>query len=193
MDLFDTNGYFSGQIPLLAATSPMLLSAACALSAKRISRELESLREHEPEKLQSHQAIVSCNGVNWHYQTIQFYDEAIQQLKEELTPEALHLRRTNGDEFPEDIFGVVAIMSMFELMDAPGVEWRAHLRALPLLNEASQTTANVQSPLDHSRRAIFWSFARQDVISACEISRLAHPAEVSILTSSKSYTKRRLS
>lgn len=189
MDLFDTNGYFSGQVPMLAATSPMLISAACALSAKRISRELESLRKHKPEQLQFRQAVLSWNGINWHYQTIQLYDEAIQQLKEALMPEALHLRLTNGEEFPEDIFGVVAIMSMFELMDAPGVEWRAHLRALPLLNEASQTTANVQSPLDHSRRSIFWSFARQDVISACEISRLA-PMEVSLLTT-KSYTKRR--
>lgn len=97
MDLFDTNGYFSGQVPMLAAMSPMLLSAACALSAKRISRELESLRKHEPDQLQSRQAILNWSEINWNYQTIQFYDEAIQGLKEALMPEALHLRLTNGD------------------------------------------------------------------------------------------------
>ena len=175
MDLFDTTNYFSGQVSTLAATSPMLLSAACALSAKRISREINSLGNdrlgHQPLD-RARQAMPNCDKINWHYETIQFYDQAIQQLKNALMPDSLQSRLKDGEEFPEDIFGVVAIMSMFELMDAPGVEWRVHLGALPLLNEASQTTVNIQSPMDHcrdhGRKAIFWSFARQDVISACE-------------------------
>ncbi|KAE8151904.1 hypothetical protein BDV25DRAFT_171028 [Aspergillus avenaceus] len=158
---------------MLAATCPMLQSAACALSAKRISRQLSSPRSGRRTQLDlehTHLTIPNWDKINWHYQIIQFYDEAIRQLKDALMPDAIDARFQNGEEFPEDILGVVAIMSMFELMDAPGVEWRAHLSALPLLNEVSQMTINLSNPLDHSRdhgrRSIFWSFARQDVISA---------------------------
>ena len=75
----------------------------------------------------------------------------------------------------EEILAVVAILSMYELMDAPGVEWRAHLGALPLLDETTTMT-----PVPHTstppllktlaRKSLFWTFARQDVMSACKYS-----------------------
>ncbi|KAF9893503.1 hypothetical protein FE257_010815 [Aspergillus nanangensis] len=157
-------------LSMLAATHPMLLSAACALSAKRISREPNSPREmRQMLPNQPNQALLSWAGINWRFQAIQFYGETIQKLKEALMPDSINLRIQSGEDFPEDILGAVAIMSVYELMDAPGAEWRAHLSALPLLSEAAKSVNlpnSLDQSLDHGRRSIFWSFTRQDVISA---------------------------
>ncbi|RYP43192.1 hypothetical protein DL768_010044 [Monosporascus sp. mg162] len=60
---------------------------------------------------------------------------------------------------------------MYELMDPPGVAWRAHLSALPLFiphpDTESEAASTVTIPRNAIKGPIFWSLARQDILCAC--------------------------
>jgi hypothetical protein len=70
----------------------------------------------------------------------------------------------------EDMLAAVAILCIYELMNAPGTAWRAHLSALPLFKPA-EDTLHPASPIVIPRTAIqgpiLWSLARQDLLCAC--------------------------
>jgi len=57
--------------------------------------------------------------------------------------EGLYGQRTR----PNDLLAAIAILCMYELMDAPGPEWKAHLSALPLLDTASCSILTTQTSI----------------------------------------------
>lgn len=116
---------------------------------------------------------LNFSHVDWSYKSVEHYDNAISLLLEsvQLVDSQQDVYREEG--YPDEILATVAILSMYELMDAPGPEWKAHLSALPLLDNSSfelhnptLSISNIQLTL--AKRSIFWNFARQDFLSACK-------------------------
>lgn len=179
MDLFDTGGYFSRKIPILAATRPLLEHAACAFAAKhlqRVRRQADCGPNCSQPQSAIHEISQNFSPVDWGYKSVEHYDEAISLLLEsvQLVDNQQDVYREKG--YPDEILATVAILSMYELMDAPGPEWKAHLSALPLLDTSSFKLHNPTSPTSYiqrtiAKRSIFWSFARQDFLSACTTTR----------------------
>ncbi|KAH7242624.1 hypothetical protein BKA59DRAFT_494853 [Fusarium tricinctum] len=153
-DIFDTGCYFSGKVPVKAATSPLLKSAICAISAKHLHSLSKSRTNHS-----------RWRDYDWFYESAKHYNEAIRHLKN-----AVDLQTYENDlGEKEDMLAAVAILCIYELMNAPGTAWRAHLSALPLFKPA-EDTLHPASPIVIPRTAIqgpiLWSLARQDLLCA---------------------------
>lgn len=175
MDVFDTGAYFSHKVPLMAASKPLLKSAVCAHAAKHLhhlqTRQLDMQSPSQPHASPFNPPYIP-NDVDWQYQAAKHYDRALAQLKS-----AVQLRRfeTDGSD-REELFATIAILCAYELMDAPGTAWRAHLSALPLFTSEPASTPEDGdfhvSPVTIPRAAIsgpiFWALARQDLLCACE-------------------------
>lgn len=168
MDVFDTGAYFSHKIPVLATSRPLLKSAVCATAAKHLRHIENSSNEMRFSHYQHpNRPVGPSDDVDWHYQSTKHYYEAINQLKD-----SIRLRQFETDSIQrEEVFAAIAILCTYELMDAPGTAWRAHLSALPLFNSAPEPGASPYSPVTIPRTAItgpiFWSLARQDLLCAC--------------------------
>ncbi|KAK7418423.1 hypothetical protein QQX98_003915 [Neonectria punicea] len=169
MDLFDTGAYFSSKVPVIAVTRPLLKSAVCALAAKHLHHIDNTLhKNHTPstsiDRTSPILSLFGCN-VDWHYQSATYYDQAIGHLKA-----AVNLFSHEDLPDKEEIFAAVAILCTYELMDAPGTAWRAHLSALPLFSPEPDPVSIPSSPVVIPSAAIkgpiFWSLARQDLLCA---------------------------
>lgn len=163
MDLFDTTAYFSSKVPVLAATRPLLKSAVCALSAKHLQHVY---RVSTVENCKS-SLLPFADEETWQYQSAKNYDQALGLLKTAIN------RGTYNDSpsDKEEMLATVAILCLYELMDAPGTAWKAHLSALPLFNDTSASMpaqSSVIIPKTAIKGPIFWSLARQDLLCACE-------------------------
>ncbi|EON68300.1 hypothetical protein W97_07558 [Coniosporium apollinis CBS 100218] len=70
----------------------------------------------------------------------------------------------------EEALAAIAVLCVYELLDAPGPEWIAHMSALPLLGTAPAQILDTLSPQppprELSKRSIFWNFVRQDYLYA---------------------------
>ncbi|KLO82620.1 uncharacterized protein LW93_9824 [Fusarium fujikuroi] len=156
-DIFDTGCYFSGKVPVKAATSPLLKSSMCAIAAKHLYRVNKSRLDLMIDS--------RWQGYDWRYESAKHYDEAIHHLKS-----AVDLcTYENNLSDKEDMLAAVAILCIYELMDAPGTAWRAHLSALPLFNpaeDASHPASPVVIPRTAIQGPILWSLARQDLLCA---------------------------
>ncbi|KAF4949298.1 hypothetical protein FSARC_13505 [Fusarium sarcochroum] len=163
LDIFDTGCYFSGKVPVKAASRPLLKSAMCAIAAKHLYR-LNRNRPSREEPIQ----IPGGRGwrsSDWRYQSVKHYDEAIGHLKIAVD---LHTYENDLSE-KEDMLAAVAILCIYELMDAPGTAWRAHLSALPLFKsteDASFAASPIVIPRTAIQGPILWSLARQDLLCA---------------------------
>lgn len=162
MDLFDTTAYFSSKVPVLAASRPLLKSAVCALSAKHLRHLYQT-----SAPLRNNLGLPMADEETWHYQSAKHYDQALGRLKTAIDLETY----VDNPADKEEMLAAVAILCTFELMDAPGSAWRAHLGALPLFND-NATSMPAQSTIVIPRTAIkgpiFWSLARQDLLCACK-------------------------
>ncbi|KZL78947.1 zn 2cys6 transcription factor, partial [Colletotrichum incanum] len=132
MDLFDTTAYFSCKIPLRATTRPLLKSAICALAAKHLSRIQSDSRNYT---FKASLAFSSTSRVpDWQYHAVRYYHQAIRCLKNTIAV-GRNTDTSDGNDIDSrhmDTFAAVAILCMYELMNAPGDAWKAHLTALPL-------------------------------------------------------------
>jgi hypothetical protein len=168
MDLFDTTAYFSSKVPVLAATRPLLKSAVCALSAKHLQHVYHTSIGNDRNRFLHSLA----DEETWQYQSARHYDLALGFLKN-----AIDLGTYNDNPSDkEEMLAAVAILCLYELMDAPGTAWKAHLSALPLFNDTSATMpahSSVVIPKTAIKGPIFWSLARQDLLCACELENYA--------------------
>ncbi|KAI1073102.1 hypothetical protein LB507_009035 [Fusarium sp. FIESC RH6] len=150
-DIFDTGCYFSGKVPVKAATSPLLKSSICAISAKHLYRLNKSKPNPSSDRWLSY---------DWRYESAKHYDEAIHHLKT-----AIDLQSYENDlSEKEDMLAAVAILCIYELMNAPGTAWRAHLSALPLFQDTGGSPVVI--PRTAIQGPILWSLARQDLLCA---------------------------
>ncbi|KEF56379.1 uncharacterized protein A1O9_07960 [Exophiala aquamarina CBS 119918] len=174
MDLFDTGGYFSQKIPILAATRPLLKHAACAFATKhlqRVRRQADCSHNYSRSQTAIGEISQNFSHVDWSYKSVEHYDNAISLLLESVQLVDSQQEVYGEKGYPDEILATVAILSMYELMDAPGPEWKAHLSALPLLDNSSFELHNPTSSISNiqltaAKRSIFWNFARQDFLSA---------------------------
>lgn len=162
MDIFDTSAYFSSKVPVLAATRPLLRSAVCALSAKHLKHVYHTSIGHDRSVL-----LPLADEETWQYQSAKNYDQALGLLNK-----AIDLGTyIDSPSDKEVILAAVAILCLYELMDAPGTAWKAHLSALPLFNDTSASIpahSSVMIPKTAIKGPIFWSLARQDLLCACK-------------------------
>ncbi|GKU20465.1 unnamed protein product [Fusarium langsethiae] len=161
-DIFDTGCYFSGKVPVKAASSPLLKSSICAIAAKHLYRLSKNDFHSSSPSIPRDTLGLSYD---WRYESAKHYDEAINHLKR-----AVDLQTYENDiSEKEDMLAAVAILCIYELMDAPGTAWRAHLSALPLF-KSTEDPFNPTSPIVIPRTAIqgpiLWSLARQDLLCA---------------------------
>jgi hypothetical protein len=163
MDLFDTTAYFSSKVPVLAATRPLLKSAVCAISAKHLQHVYRTSIGHN----RNCYLLSLVDEETWQYQSAKHYDLALGFLKS-----AIDLGTYNDSPSKkEEMLAAVAILCLYELMDAPGTAWQAHLSALPLFNDTSASMpahSSVIIPKTAIEGPIFWSLARQDLLCACK-------------------------
>lgn len=169
MDLFDTTAYFSSKVPVIAVSKTLLKSAVCALSAKHLRHlyRLVSQNEETSRTTPTFIALPWANEEMWQYTSAKYYDQALRNLKNVV---GLESYSTNLPD-KEEMLAAVAILCTFELMDAPGSAWKAHLSALPLFNDDPAFAADHPSiaiPQTAIKGPIFWSLARQDLLCACK-------------------------
>ncbi|KAF3806838.1 hypothetical protein GCG54_00007088 [Colletotrichum gloeosporioides] len=170
MDLFDTSAHFSCKIPIRATTRPLLKSAICALAAKHLSRT----QSNNCEKQSSRSARASLSSPtsrtpDWQYHAVRYYHQAIRCLKHAIALGGCDDTRDMDGGRHTDTFAAVAILCMYELMNAPGNAWKAHLTALPLYSASDNNLTGcspVPIPQSPIKGPIFWSLARQDFLCA---------------------------
>lgn len=177
MDVFDTTAFFSCKVPVMATSRPLLKSAVCALAAKHLHC-IRSAPNATSRNLCSSERIIYSSQpgaqIDWQYQAAEYYHRAIGDLKTAITLHAFDADPADHTSQTSVAFATIAILSMYELMDAPGMGWKAHLSALPLFSPASNPMAIACSPVNvpHTivKGPIFWSLARQDFLCACKLS-----------------------
>lgn len=172
MDLLDTTAYFSSQIPRIATRRPLLKWTLCALAAKDIGhiqrsseRVTSSAAARRVAQLAQHNAD---RQIDWGYQSAKFYHQALGHLKTVMDSGAFE---SNADR--DELFAAVSILCCYELMDAPGTAWKAHLSALPLFSPGPDPASGLPSspvtiPRTPIKGPIFWHLARQDLLCACK-------------------------
>lgn len=182
MDLFDSDQFFELQLPLLVSKHALLLYSAVALSAKVLGRMSESVRRQRDERGRV------LNASMWSHTARSFYDRAVHLLREKLasntrtSPDLHGMIESSEVEMTEtdELVAVAAILSVYELLDASAVEWSRHLDGVKSLFDVVHTELDTISAayarsteLAGSKRwgpvrtALFWNFARQDMLDGC--------------------------
>ncbi|KAK7449591.1 hypothetical protein Landi51_06015 [Colletotrichum acutatum] len=108
---------------------------------------------------------------DWQYHAVRHYHQAIRRLKHAITLAGARddARHSETSDQHADTFAAVAILCMYELMNAPGNAWKAHLTALSLYSASDSALGGcspVSIPQSPTKGPIFWSLARQDFLCA---------------------------
>jgi hypothetical protein len=198
MDLFDLGSFFAVDVPLKAASSPLLLYASIALSAKALGRT--RITAHHPKGSGSKRT-----PADWSHKARYYYDQAITLLRQASAGQQSPITavvqtdavtemgvghhspsppvppRTDTDE----LIATTAILCVFEFLDASGTEWSRHLDGakslfdiakdgtMPLSNNASDHSPMLTprpTTSTKGRRAVFWNICRQEMLNACELT-----------------------
>lgn len=177
MDTFDTGAYFSHKVTVMAATKPLLKSAVCALAAKHLGHcQHDKSNQYGKYSHERRTAFSQLDDkVDWQYQSVKHYGSAIKHLKVAINRGAFE----TDDADKEELFASITILCTYELMDAPGTAWSAHLSALPLFSPSPSSNSILGSPITIPRAPvsgpIFWSLARQDLLCSCKFLGIPAP------------------
>ncbi|KAF4909291.1 Transcription activator AMTR1 [Colletotrichum viniferum] len=170
MDLFDTSAHLSCKIPIRATTRPLLKSAICALAAKHLSRtQSDNCEKQSTPSAKASLSSPTSSTPDLQYHAVRYYHQAIRCLKHAIALDGYDDTRDMDGGRHTDTFAAVAILCMYELMNAPGNAWKGHLTALPLYSASdSNLTGCSPVPIPQSpiKGPIFWSLARQDFLCA---------------------------
>lgn len=176
MDLFDINSFFAVDVPVKAASCPLLLFAAIALSAKALGRIRISAHYIK-------QSSSNRTPSQWSHKARYYYDLAIGHLRQALEHRARprstdsqspyspngesgssrpmdgvsmafsRWRGQHGDSLPgtdsDELVATTAILCVYEFLDASGVEWSRHLEGAKSLFDIARDGAmpvTIQSP-----------------------------------------------
>ncbi|KAI4730917.1 hypothetical protein E4T49_01347 [Aureobasidium sp. EXF-10728] len=173
MDLFDLGSFFAVDVPLKAASSPLLLYASIALSAKALGRT--RITSQHPKGSGSRRT-----PAEWSHKARYYYDQAITLLRQALENETgqapagqqspstavlpiedvIQLGVNHRSESPpvlsrtdsDELIATTAILCVFEFLDASGTEWSRHLDGAKSLFDIAKDGAMPLSntALDHS-------------------------------------------
>lgn len=183
MDVFDTTGYFSRRIPLLASNNELLKYSICSISAKHLQR----IYGGEEVLFDRLGGVVENGEIDYEYLSVAYYDKAITRLKPRVESLAANEMLIHSSASTEEILAAIAILCQYELMDTPGVAWTVHLGAVHLLVKEARIDIPECSIVTVPRAAIqgpvFWSLARQDILCACQFTyKLSRDWNLVILT-----------
>ncbi|KAG9256366.1 uncharacterized protein F5Z01DRAFT_649964 [Emericellopsis atlantica] len=190
MDLFDQDCFYSRQVPILALSSPLIMSSACAFAARQLSLTVGRQPPPSPycTATQSHADNMQKRDYAWFAEA--YYDAAISLLRQHTSDVAAQgqtpVVHTGTDaEAPivprarvhDEVVVAVTILSNYEFLGGVAPNWSSHLDGarsfLRLADEAgfldfaypSPTANSSPGPLQPLRHA-FWNFVRQDMLSA---------------------------
>ena len=164
---------------MIAASKPLLKSAVCALSAKHLRHICQTMSQAEEGSgiISRYPGLPWTNEEMWRYNSAKYYDQALGYLKTAVDVKSY----MNNLSEKEEMLAAVAILCAFELMDAPGSAWRAHLSALPLFNDRTASMSDLSTvviPRTTVKGPIFWSLARQDLLCACKVLPPPHKTNI---------------
>ncbi|EEH16200.2 hypothetical protein PABG_06287 [Paracoccidioides brasiliensis Pb03] len=191
MDLFDFGTYFATYVPVKAITEPLLKYAACAYAAKQLGRVKgkKAIVGGICGRQATMEVWPDAEKIDWYYHGAKYYDKAIQLLMEVLHPEPElcndSSRSQKRQDYPnsclssthsDEVLTAAAILSVYEFLETTGPTWNRHLNGVQSLLDIAeagmmpveqQELAGAQRlRLSKARKATFWSFARQDYLSA---------------------------
>ncbi|EEH34664.2 hypothetical protein PAAG_05713 [Paracoccidioides lutzii Pb01] len=175
MDLFDFGEYFASYVPVKAITEPLLKYAACAYEAKQLGRVKgkKAIIGGICGRQSTMEVWPDAEKIDWYYHGAKYYDKAIQLLMEVLHPEpelcSDSSRSQKRQEYPnsclssthsDEVLAAAAILSVGDksLLDI------AEAGMMPV--EQLGLAGAQKLGLSKARKATFWSFARQDYLSA---------------------------
>lgn len=149
--MFDSSHAFGLQVPLQAQTSPALLCAILAISARQIERKEASDGNPTPQKS---------------FDSLELYQEAIRLL----TP----LLQAHGQAvIPICVIPICVILCCLEMMSASARDWGRHLEGCAALFDAFQVHGFCGGLL----QSVFWCHARMGAFTmmlfAIPISKLS--------------------
>ncbi|KAK7429117.1 hypothetical protein QQZ08_004332 [Neonectria magnoliae] len=109
-------------------------------------------------------------SIDWQYQAAEYYCQAIRGLKSAINTPAFDADPADHTSQSSVVSAAIAILSTYDLMDAPSMGWKPHLSALPLFSPASNPMAIPCSPVAVPQSIVegpvFWSLARLDFLCA---------------------------
>lgn len=143
LDMFDSQRAFGIQVPVLARSTPALMYAVLALSARHLERKAARLPH------QSNRASNRCRGSSL-LDSLELYQEAIR-----LVGPLLELRD------PRSV-PICTILCVMEMMSVSAHGWRQHLEGCAALLDAF----NVHGFGGQLSQAVFWCYARMDLCGA---------------------------
>ncbi|KAL7811180.1 hypothetical protein V8C44DRAFT_100979 [Trichoderma aethiopicum] len=111
LDMFDSSRAFQMQVPLLAQTSPALLCAILAISARQMERKEASNGTSTPQKS---------------FDSLELYQESIRLLTPLL------------EAHDQAVIPICVILCCLEMMSASARDWRRHLEGCAALFDAFQ-------------------------------------------------------
>ncbi|KAF4126085.1 C6 transcription factor [Geosmithia morbida] len=154
LDMFDSQGTFAIQVPLLARHCPALLCALLALSARQMERK--EGRQHS-------------------FDSLELYQDAIRHLNPLLQAQARDHTGNDGGENDDArqgdggnvgnhlvIVPICVILCCLEMMSASPRDWRRHLEGCATLFEAFGVNGFSGDIL----QSVFWCYARMDLCGA---------------------------
>ncbi|KAF7592327.1 hypothetical protein BBP40_000383 [Aspergillus hancockii] len=173
----------------MASNTPLLQYAVCACAAKHLSR----MQNRKPAggNASSEQARTETqsqtDNTDWRWIGAEYYEKAVCLLLKDLPQDVQEWSivaqsdhtDTNGrishhdgtTLHSDETLGATAILSVYELLDATGPKWNRHSSGVMSLLDLF-TSRGRASPLPYhtpilkGRKATFWNFVRQDILSA---------------------------
>ncbi|EME87357.1 uncharacterized protein MYCFIDRAFT_97003, partial [Pseudocercospora fijiensis CIRAD86] len=189
MDLYDSNSFFAARVPVLAVDCPLLLYSCACLSAKSLAR----VDGRRPIMDGQFWPGPPMDTESWMRKGREYYDIAVSLLRQSLAgasrprtsslpATAATLMNVQGAPLPttdsDELVAATAILCVYEFLDASGPEWSRHLDGAKTLFDIAKDQAQLASraspgysvprvkALSPGRKAVFWNFARQDMLSA---------------------------
>ncbi|OQO12774.1 hypothetical protein B0A48_02238 [Cryoendolithus antarcticus] len=215
MDLFELGQFFAMQVPIMAKQTPLLLYSCVALSAKCLARvngrkpvmggQICPRRRSSIETWPG--SPLSVEG--WVTKAREFYDLAVSLIRHALAgaprpPTVMNIIEndfaTKVGPLPstesDELVAAIAVLCVYEFLDASTPEWSQHLDGAKSLFELAQdrmvpltlppspmslpkdlelllnsgvsdiTRTSPRKGPSKGRTAVFWNVARQDMLSA---------------------------
>ena len=162
MDLFNSNNYFTLQVPMRFINSPVVRYAALALAAKYASvQSKNSLAAPSSIASTISSTNLAADGLQYEQLVSLFHDRALEltrvSMGDALTPASSSMN--------QDILTAVALICFLKLMSNPSLETGSFLGTL--ITEMLPAKAVLDGSSD-GFRSIFFEIVRYDCLSACK-------------------------
>ncbi|CRG90821.1 putative transcriptional regulatory protein C11D3,07c [Talaromyces islandicus] len=195
LDLHDSGNYFSLDAPRRALHVPFIQSAISAVAAKHLSRTGGSTPSNVQSVISK--SYPNMAKVDWSFKASNYYFQSLSYMIQLVTGNVdlqqtdvtvppirilcqslgLDITRTDNrmSNIPttvtvnvEDILCGTVILTVYDIIDAPGLEWESRLSGIKTLLESPMFSPGPQRQLhtSHAMYASFWNLAYFDYLAS---------------------------